>query len=59
RPNYRFERSEREKKKQRKKVEKLALQAERTARRQAENEPGAADTAPAAAPAQGKTPDGD
>jgi hypothetical protein len=34
-PNYRFERSEREKKKHRKKIEKLGLQAERTARRQA------------------------
>jgi len=52
-PNYRFERSEREKKKQRKQLEKMQLQAERTARRQALKE----GTDPAAAPAaSGDTP---
>jgi len=57
-PNYRFERSEREKKKHRKKLEKLKLQAERTARRQAMNAPAGDDSAPAAsgeAPAPGSS----
>jgi hypothetical protein len=54
-PNYRFERSEREKKKHRKKLEKLKIQAERTARRQGITDP-AEPTAAPAEPAPSSTP---